>query len=564
MNSNQELSPTKVREYVPTSKRGVPAPVHFPLEYNGEKLDNRPQALKFGGHFYQIDPKAMALVWEHIEERQVLDLSEFQQIMTIDTNTKRKRQKSLGIYHRSDQIGRIDFTGSWAKLTAFPSQNPQLTDMMIDNIIDLLEEYFQPDNTQAERLIPSDKNVDIGVKGQSALINLDKLNLKLEVPDLSWLTGCIYARHYRIKCVAGGGTGYTRKAEVFLKNRKIGTLLWDSSWKNLEGTARYEIENAELYDTLNTSTFRSEIVDSFCKLMNAKVIGVFRADIAIDSVGVLTFLQSVHHREIVATRQKTYWGAKKYVGLATDEIEGFGFGSRQSGRYIRVYNKSKEIRDGRASKGLYYKAHIVEFHSANGLPEDQDIGRLEVELLWRFLKTVEGFEWYHLFDRLKLVELFKTALDKYFEWVPADHSDSKVNRRERVEIVDFAQLKTSKYERGRPSNQKTDRMQKIIAKRLVVEAAFLDDDCDVDNAWKAAEDIVDRHCLWNWFRLQIPKIGNEIRILSVELGREPNEVWCQRLFDFSDYCIQRVQDNCREVSASQNRARKRILQKVAA
>ncbi|MEL7378286.1 MAG: hypothetical protein AAFN65_15200, partial [Bacteroidota bacterium] len=169
MNSNQELSILKVREYVPTSKRGVPAQVHFPLEYNGEKLDNRSQALQFGGHFYHIDQKAMALVWEYIEERQVLDLSEFQQIMKIDAKTKRKRQKSLGIYHRSDQIGRIDFTGSWAKLTAFPSQNSQLTDMMIDNIINLLEEYFQPDNPQAERLIPSDKNVDIGVKGQSAL-----------------------------------------------------------------------------------------------------------------------------------------------------------------------------------------------------------------------------------------------------------------------------------------------------------------------------------------------------------------------------------------------------------
>jgi hypothetical protein len=265
-------------------------------------------------------------------------------------------------------------------------------------------------------------------------------------------------------------------------------------------------------------------------MIKSEVVGVFRVDICIDGPGVMTFLQRVHAREIMLVRQSSYHSAKKIVGLATDEIEGFGCGSRKSGRYFRCYNKTKEINDNRQSKGPDYKRHITDFHEWNGMRHGETLGRLEVELHGRFLKTVEGFKWEDVLCRSKMIGLFQTAMGGVFEWVPTLHSDSKINRRPRVEIVDFSGVKETGYQRSYPVPCKTDRMEKMEVKKLIVDAAFVEDEAAVKSRFSVALDTVERHNLHGWLKDKKDSIFQAVADDMMSLNEEPHESW-QRHFD---------------------------------
>lgn len=512
--------------------------VRLPHEYNGEQLDNSGSNPLVQGQFYYLRPGPMFKVYDVLQTCDTLDICDFgyMQLELVapdySEDDKEGYVLKMNAYRRSDFLGEITVRPKKATYRANANATPSLVLDFLQTLNRWIDANFTKDQDQpTQQLLAPAGQVCMGVEGVEALLNIDTLYLKLAegiLPRLQFVDGVASLGAYQLERSNTGGIGYSEKATVRFEGRQIGTILWDAVFPGLNETARYEITNSELYGAWNDGSFRRKIVEQFTSLLQSEVIGVFRVDVCIDGPGVMTFLERVHSREIMLVRQSSYHSAKKIVGLATDEIEGFGCGSRASGRYFRCYNKTKEILDGRKTKGANYKIHITDWQEWNGLPMNETLGRLEVELLGRWLKTVDGFKWEDVLSRERMAGLFSTAMDGLFEWVPTYHTDNKINRRPRVEIVDFSAVKSTPYQRSYPIPCKTDRMEKMTTKRLFVEAAFVVEDLESVSLFDSANDMIERHGLQQWLSDRQDDILRTVGEIMTERNELPHYAWRRR------------------------------------
>lgn len=531
------LSTPKVRDNQPLSNiqpEGVP---RHPLEYYGKKLDNSGAKALIQGQYFDLKRELVAKAYDLVQMLETVDVGPFQ-LELIPPDFTDKESEVLGriaVYLRSHNIGEIRLTKKRGTFRTTKNEPPALT--LVCEFVVAFKAFITShlDDDAINRLSPPPGQVCVGVGGERALVLCDKLHLKLSegrVPDLQWLGGTAIVGPFRLEMQQGGGIGYNRKAVVRYGGRLFGMVLWDASFAGLKETAKLEIDNAEIYRSYDSGL--KESIENFVSLMNSEVIGVFRVDVAFDSPGVMTFLKRVHNREIMLVRQSAYHKAKKIVGLATNAIEGFSCGP--SYRFFRVYDKTKELRDNRKTKDLGYKAHIDgEFWPLNGLQTANSIGRLEGSFANSYLKTVEGFKWEDLFDRGNLVALFNTAAKNVFEWVPTEHNDSKINRRPRVEYLDFSEVDTEPYQRCYPEPVRSDRMDKITAKKLFVDAAFADDASTSQTFLNAAADIIEDNNLHCWLSGKVATILEAVGDRMVETNTPCRNDWEQEFEDLATY-----------------------------
>jgi len=317
---------------------------------------------------------------------------------------------------------------------------------------------------------PTGKTGENWTTQAKTLITLDWLELKISIGQL-----CLEMFNSKGTCTFGGGTElfklellpfggktYRTGAALYYGAQKIGIIQFDSIFENLIGTAKLQIENACFYEDFAEITLQY-IISTFVKSIGSKVLGVLRVDIALDGYQFADFAYSVGECHITPIRQKSLQSAHFSLKDAKRVITGFGYGSRQSGRMFRVYDKEREI----AEKSKH-KIYILDYFQANGLRKTKgNIWRLEAELRTDFLKTIDGFTWEHLFDKKKLLGLVQVATNGFFEWVQADvirnaanasQRQKRLQRAERIQVIDFAQIKTDNYQRIKTkAKPKTDR-----------------------------------------------------------------------------------------------------------
>lgn len=385
--------------------------------------------------------------------------------------------------------------------------------------------------------IPTGCNAQISSFGGKTLINEDKLHLKINVgllPEIQFDSDGLYelSDHYHLEVEPFGGMQYHNKAKVYYSKEMIGYVLWGPRFATLANTAKYEIENAQLYDTINMDVWPELIIENFLKSLQSEVIEVFQTDICFDGESIIQFMEAARDRIITPVRQKSYEKHDMRTDPITGAVKGFSFGSRSSGRYVRVYDKTRELRD-KYPNGE--KKYIPEFWIANNLvngPDMPRVGRLEIELKGKFLKTIKDFHYTDLFDRKKLAKIAEIALSGWFDWVPTEHTDSKLNRRPRVEILDFSQVKTDGYVRQRPEKGQSTRTEKIMVKRLVLDAAKTDNEPERITYLKAAANICERALLHTWLSMKSHDIKTEIRRRArIQAYEVPEEILSSCLAD---------------------------------
>lgn len=330
---------------------------------------------------------------------------------------------------------------------------------------------------------------------QKSIITLDWLELKLDVGKLrleifgnkgTYIFGK-GTELFRLELLPFGGKTYRTGAAVYYGPQKIGTIHFDSIFENLKGTAKFQIENTAFYEDFAHLTLQY-IIHIFVKSIGSKVLGVLRADVAIDGHQFRDFAYNVGECHITPIRQKSFKPAHFSLKGAKREIMGFSYGSRQSGRLIRCYDKDREIMEQ-----SQHKSYILDYFKANGLRETKgNVWRLEYELRTDFLKTVADFTWEHLFDKKKLLALAQVATNGFFEWVNADvirnapnasQLQKRLQRAERVRVIDFSQVKIDGYMRMKKKQKRTaceilfgraitERSSKIMIKQLALSAAL--------------------------------------------------------------------------------------------
>jgi len=331
------------------------------------------------------------------------------------------------------------------------------------------------------------KTREKGTITRKTLINLDWLDLKLSAGNLSLECFNQYGQTffysgneaYRLDLLPFGGKTYRSKADVFYGDSKLGTIEFDSIFENLAETAKFHVENSAFYDEWANVCLGS-IIENFAKSIGADVLGVLRADVALDGRQFEAFGWNVYHHDILPIRPGSmkggHWSTDKQhlTRIAT----GFSYGSRSSGRLFRCYDKSLEI-----SEKSKHKTYILDYWNSNNLDQvGGHVWRLEAELRSDFLKTVDGFTWGHLFDKKRLLSLFQVATKNFFEFVDmsvAEGANNAVQRKKRfqrakrIEVIDFTQVHTETYQRKKIEQKpKTDRTAKIMIKQLALSAAL--------------------------------------------------------------------------------------------
>jgi hypothetical protein len=488
------ISPVKIRENAQIGNATPAAPINIRPEYNATKVDRLPQTPQAVYLTTTVPENVFPALDQHFGTNYVVDLPPYQlervEARYGDEGSKAYLTGPTGQHiatvrwNREKQASTLVFAIS----RCLKSDGARIA-KMIEHISFVSKALQTFASCPLDFSKPLPNNVCGTSYGAKALVQLDTIYLKIDEGRLPFIEfdemGLHKSGEYFFHEQGNGGKMYSRKAEVWHRGQHIANVLWDARQATLAGSAKYEIMNRVLYDTTLT---REQLVDNAVTALGSVVLKAFRGDIAFDGEGIISFLEAVHARHIIAVRQRAYLKAKKYVSVATNEIEGFYFGSRSAGRFLRCYNKTKELE---ASK----KTYIADYHEKNGL--EGIVGRLELEMKTDYLRTLD-YKWQDFFDREKLVSMAEKALEGWFDWVAADGTDKKLNRCERVQIIDFSQVEKTKYVRHYPEPVKSDRMERIMIKQLILRAEGAGTEAASIEHLQTAATMAEDAGLWQW------------------------------------------------------------------
>ena len=363
-------------------------------------------------------------------------------------------------------------------------------------------------------------------KIDNQIVTLDWLDLKLEdnfsekiqvqyIGKTGWCTIGEANGIYSLEMLHSGGSSYRKGANVHIclpdeRTFKLGILYWDGMFADIKGTAKLHTEGRWFYEEIpGTNLF--EIVQNFTHLLNSEVVGVIRADIAFDSIENGKLANKVASGKITPVKPDSLGTLYSEMILGKRIETGFPMGSRQYGRLIRCYNKTRELNANKdPTKGM----RVRERWHAHGLMDNrEDVYRIEFELRHNYLKKFKDLVWTDFFDHAKLVKIAERAALNFFDFVPTSvlgdlrGALSPVKQKEAykllekakkagkcVKTIDFAKVKTDGYTLNKPQlSPPTSRAQQMAVKQLVV-SALLHKDSKKAVKYKAAAALLMRDC----------------------------------------------------------------------
>ncbi len=182
------------------------------------------------------------------------------------------------------------------------------------------------------------------------------------------------------------------------------------------------------FQALNNVQYETGFFDEVDYLfgnMGWELRNITRVDIALDGGEPSQVIKDMWSKKI-----RKIGTAKSHLHMNHKfELEGFTWGSASSGKYMRCYDKTVELK-------MSNKGYIRDYWEKTGLDTENNIERLELVLKNEAIKAIDGFEWSHLKNIQYMASLMRTHFEKWFEF--ADPTTSKnVTRMERVEYVDW-------------------------------------------------------------------------------------------------------------------------------
>jgi hypothetical protein len=325
----------------------------------------------------------------------------------------------------------------------------------------------------------------------------DKLHFTPTANNIGWLRIGEANGIYSLEMLYSGGSSYRKAADIHYMPdgceetiHKIGTLYWDGMFADIKGTAKLHIEKKLFYQKLG-SVITFDIIHNFTLLLGSEIIGLIRLDIAFDSTKYADIANKVANGTVTPLKQDSLKPIHTKMEYGQRKELGFNFGSREYGRYIRVYNKTEELSQ---SKNKVSAEYIRQFWSHNGLNDSKkNVFRIEFELRQNYLKKIDSLDYKDIFNPDKLLEIAEVAARNYFEFVPTSVLDRRVknytqDRREAaqkrlyrakeagqcVKIIDWKKVKTDCYviAQAQPTPKTSTRTAALTVKQLALSAAF--------------------------------------------------------------------------------------------
>lgn len=274
-----------------------------------------------------------------------------------------------------------------------------------------------------------------------------------------------YVLHQQEK---GKTSHFNQKIYVYHSGEKVATILYESNSKIiLLGRSHIKFENHIFYDRDCQS-----IIKNFVYAFELRDIHIARLDLCVDGVFLHNFVnyfqydkssKSVIHRvKDVDNIDHPRSSRDARCNHSYDAFTCGSFGNKDTGtsksaKFIRYYNKTKEIKDKSG------KQYILDYFERSGFDMSIDTYRFEIEMTTNYLKKIKDLTLDQIFDFDYLCQLFNTATKKTFEFREF-RTDTNVTRMHKIEF--FKGLAKGILDKVKQVVKDTLRTTKIIVRRL--------------------------------------------------------------------------------------------------
>lgn len=277
----------------------------------------------------------------------------------------------------------------------------------------------------------------IGINLDYVIINI-LVNVTQDWDNFRTVDSLTKENRFSVRLEQYGTKIFRNVAKVYFKGAEFGTMLfepYDGSCLD-QKFGQFQIKNNFLYIPLHQL---KDILQDFSFQTGIEFTGFNRLDIAVDGSKDLGHFASYMYdfRRHIRTKDIAICGRIRDLneyGDTTGEIFGFSYGSRSSDRYIRFYNKSKEM-ILRPKKHIYdYWKYVLNFE-----PEKETIYRFEIQLNRRFVRDI--IDVWRVFDYNFLVSMFQTSTRYFFDI----RENTGINRVTNMPKLDFLRTNFLEY-----------------------------------------------------------------------------------------------------------------------
>lgn len=280
-----------------------------------------------------------------------------------------------------------------------------------------------------------------------ANINIDYLilNLKLNNPDQDW--DSLRNERFSFLFLRYGTKNFQKIGEIYYNGSHFATLTFcphDNSIMKKD-FSQLQLVNKFLYQP---KRWLERTVIEMLSFFDMEVTGVNRLDLAMDGLIGEVFYNDLPYLHPMVTYTEKYLicGKEKDFNLYSTTkgcVKGWTLGSRSGDRFLRFYNKSKEIEQNPKPWIHSYWKYNIEFTSE----EMKRVWRLEYQLNRRFLRSIDSENWTSIFNQSFINVTFVSANHGFMDIRMNTHVSRPTNNPKiNMVDIDFILQKTTKDE----------------------------------------------------------------------------------------------------------------------
>lgn len=260
----------------------------------------------------------------------------------------------------------------------------------------------------------------------------------------------------------------------------------------------FKIENHILYQ-------RGWIVrfDYVIEQVGIKVYNVSRLDVAIDGAGFMADYQNV-----ISGKYKKVGRAKmSTIHEPCGKVEGFYIGSRSSPKFIRCYDKTKELRDNLG------KNYITQWWDDNDFFVGDKVERIELTIKNKGLKFIKDFNYADLEKPNYLAGIMEAIFKNFYQFKSVEDKDSNVSRIKKIDAIEWTYFNALDVDKLPKTNKPNViwALQQTIS--FLMRESYAGLEVRGENLWDTAYekcfDYAIKYGILDWFKSKLPKWEKE-------------------------------------------------------
>lgn len=276
-----------------------------------------------------------------------------------------------------------------------------------------------------------------------ANLNIDYLilNVILSNPKMDFEGN--FGKKFSFYLLKYGTRNFQSIGEIYLHGNHFATITFNPYDQSIikPDFAQVQLVNKFLYEP---KKWLKNTVFEMMYFLGATVTGVNRLDIALDGLVGEIFDMDLPYLHGLVTFESKYFicgKEKDFNAYNTSKkgLKGWTLGSKTGDRFLRFYNKSKEIESNPKPWISKYWEYVLELTKEEKLR----VWRLEYQLNRRFLRTLDKDNWHCIFENGYIHQMYKSANNGFMD-IRLNQFRARDTDNVKCTLIDFEALENKK------------------------------------------------------------------------------------------------------------------------